>query len=285
MFPNPPRVFISYSIHDKHMANLISNALSSIGLIVIFDKYNINSGNKLTDIISENIRSSDYFIILLSQESMKSNWVQYELDQVLSKALYNRNVIIIPVIVNKFKQPTQHFLKGRKSFDLSFDFNLGLEKLVNYLKNIPYIDFNDLNINQFTNLVRDLLKKLKFSLEKNSYNYSDYGFDLKATTRNKDPFGEYIETNWAIQIKFYRSSRADISSLRQLTSYLYEKSLNFHGLLITNSQLTSAAREWLYDDERIDQKKIRVIDGVKLKELILDYPDIIKKYFHNEGVL
>jgi hypothetical protein len=81
------------------------------------------------------------------------------------------------------------------------------------------------------------------------------------------------------EFKYYKNARADINSLRQLSSYLEQLPMDFNGGLITNGILTSAAQEWLKENERRKRTNIRIIDGLKLKELILKHTDLVHEFF------
>lgn len=272
-----PKIFLSYSYQDKQKSNIIAEALTNADLEVYYDQYEINNGNSLTEMIYKSIKSSDYFVILISSESIKSKWVLHELNKFLSKEMYSRDIVIVPVLLSRCKLPET--LKNREKFNLSSNFEKGLNKLVSYLKNIPYVDFKMLDAVLFEELIKDLLERLKFNINESYNRHTDYGFDIKATYNHKNPFGGTLKTNWIFQLKFYRNSRADISSLNKL-SYLVSD--NLQGVLVTNGQLTSAARRWLNDNEKKEKTKIKVIDGIQLKELVLKYPDLVEKYFHRE---
>jgi hypothetical protein len=51
------------------------------------------------------------------------------------------------------------------------------------------------------------------------------------------------------------------------------------GLLVTNGQLTSAARDWLASAEAQSRIEIRVIEGTELKRLLLQHKELVNKYF------
>jgi hypothetical protein len=53
----------------------------------------------------------------------------------------------------------------------------------------------------------------------------------------------------------------------------------YKGLLVTNGQLTSAARAWLESAEAKNRAEVRVVDGPELKRLLLRHKELIYKYF------
>jgi len=129
----------------------------------------------------------------------------------------------------------------------------------------------------------DLLAMLGFTDMKQGWAIEDKGIDIKALYPRIDPFGAEIIETWLVEVKFYHESRADLKSIHQLAGYLSSLPEHCKGLLVTNSQLTSAAREWLASAESKDRIQIRVIDGTELKRLLLQHKDLIHKYFLKKG--
>lgn len=98
-----------------------------------------------------------------------------------------------------------------------------------------------------------------------------------------DPFGSEVLETWIVEVKFYHKSRADLKSIHQFVDYLSYLPEYCKGLLVTNSQLTSAARDMLASVESNRRIQIKVIDGTDLKRLLLKHKDLINKYFMKNG--
>ena len=64
-----------------------------------------------------------------------------------------------------------------------------------------------------------------------------------------------------------------------MSSYLEQLPSDCAGGLITNGILTSAAQEWLSENEKRKRTNIRGVDGLKLKELILKHTELVNEYF------
>lgn len=284
-----PRVFLSYSYQDQEKACLIADKLQDLGINVSHDQLGFDIGESFINRLYKEIESSDFFLLLLSKNSMESHWVAKELDYAISKTLHYRDITIVPLLLSPAKIPSS--LKDRVRFDLRRNFDIQIKKLSEYLRLIPYVDFELLDPFKFEQLCIALLKKLQFkdfeSKSIDTYHYEtplkDFKADFLATLRHKDPFGGYVKVNWVFEFKYYKNARADINALRQLSSYLEQLPVDFNGGLITNGILTSAAQEWLRENERRKRTNIRIIDGIKLKELLLKHTDLVHNFFIEGG--
>lgn len=84
------KIFISHSSEDKPFVEKVINEIGYDW--VIFDKYSFEAGQSLTDSIRKGIEDCDIFVLLISQHSIGSIWVQEELN------------LIAPLIVTKGTQ-------------------------------------------------------------------------------------------------------------------------------------------------------------------------------------
>lgn len=271
------RVFISYPMAARDLVEAIATQLRQAGLEVFYDKYSLSLGQEISSILFQAIQSSDYFVLFLDKDSCGQKWLRDELEHVLSKALYSRDISIIPVLLGKFRLPQSLALRTR--FDMTRDPRRESERLVEFLKCAPLVNFSNLNAQSFEDLVYNLLKALRFSKIESTPSFINRGYDFRAATHYKDPFGIKHEVNWLVQIKFYREARPDISSLRQLSYQLSDLPANTNGLLITNGQLTSTASEWLDEIKTKRRSAISVVDGVQLKDLVLRHPPLVHQFF------
>jgi len=84
-----PKAFLSYSHSDREIAERIATTtLRRNGIDVWFDKWEILPGDSLIrKIFEEGLAGADAFIVLLSQESVQSRWLQEELDAALIKRI------------------------------------------------------------------------------------------------------------------------------------------------------------------------------------------------------
>ncbi len=237
------------------------------------DFYEIGSQN-IKDQIQNALSACSYLIVLLSANSIKSKWVQYELNLALTRDLNARNITLLPVLLEDCEIPislSEYFI-----FDLRNPDNLN--KLINHIRIVPQIDFSALSYKQFEDLIEELLIRIGFKNIEREWEYKGNYIDIKGVFSHNDPFGEVVNETWIVEVKLYKSSRADIKTLNQLFTILQNFQEPVMGLLVTNGQLTSAAQDWLNSENQ--KSRLRIIDGPKLKRYLMNYNDIVNKYFH-----
>lgn len=272
------QVFLSYASEDSAVAHQIANELSRRGVRVWYDQFELDTGDSIAQAIEEAIHSSDYLVVLLSPNSAKSQWVQAELAAALQRELTARDIVVLPVIVEDCILPIS--LRDRAYLDLRSDFQGVLTKLAEQLRVAPEIDFSLLTPREFEDLVAELLETLGFhSLQRETRSEEGYVFDIEARYDQLDPFDVRVEEKWLVEVKFYQRERPDLRSLKQIAAYLETLPSGYKGLLVTNGQLTSASQYWLESEQAQKQLNVRVIDGPELKQLLLHYPRIARRYF------
>lgn len=97
-------LFISHSSKDKFFVRNLAEKLVSEGVKVWIDEAEIKVGDSLLQKISEGIKDSDYLVIVLSQSSVNSNWVQKELQMAMTKEMMG-NRIILPILIESCEIP------------------------------------------------------------------------------------------------------------------------------------------------------------------------------------
>ena len=92
MFPHPNEVFLSYSSLDWRFANKVAELLQRHG-VKVWHRGNILGAQQWHDEIGEALRRCDWFIILLSPNSIKSAWVKKELVFALRPGRYDDRIV------------------------------------------------------------------------------------------------------------------------------------------------------------------------------------------------
>ena len=128
------QVFISYSSRDKVIAHRIAKDLSTKGVPVWIDEWEIKIGESIFQKIDEGLKKSSYVLALLSEHSITSHWVQKELSLAYSAKIKDAQSIIIPVLVERLS-PSQvpPFLQSIKWVNLSTDYKSGIEDIIKAL--------------------------------------------------------------------------------------------------------------------------------------------------------
>src|SRR5437588_6390135 len=74
-------VFICHASADKNrIVRTLAADLESMGVDVWFDEWELGPGDSLRSRIASGISGCAYFLVVVSSRSLKSSWVQWELD-------------------------------------------------------------------------------------------------------------------------------------------------------------------------------------------------------------
>lgn len=284
------RIFISSTNSERDFADDLAERLRSHGLNPVYDVFEAELVEEWLHHVLYNVESSDVVLLLMPEHDYESKWIHREINKNIRYKLKSRNILVIPVYLGRrrllpsLSDQVSFFIENQSYSSSTKEYSeKSIDKLVTYLSYLPKVNFELLNSMDFELLIVELLKKLKFFDIEHQHFGRDMGFDISAKTKTRNPFGGVSYIYWAIEVKYNKSSRADISSLKQLSYYLEDRSLDVNGVLITNGQLTSTAREWLEYNEKEKRTSITVVDGVKLKQIILKYPQLVERFFGARG--
>jgi hypothetical protein len=124
---NKVYVFLAHSSADKKFALKLANHLKTFGIHAWVYESELRIGDSLVERIQQTLKQVDLLIVLLSPHSVRSRWVQKELEPMLVEEIETGKVKVIPVLYKKCKLPP--FLKGKLYADLStpakYEKNLG----------------------------------------------------------------------------------------------------------------------------------------------------------------
>lgn len=90
-------VFISYALDDSGIANELADELALRGISVFFDRETLVAGTNFREEIAQELRSSKAVVVLLSENTKRSSWVQEELSSVIERADGPK---VIPVLLD-----------------------------------------------------------------------------------------------------------------------------------------------------------------------------------------
>ncbi|HEX6901986.1 MAG TPA: toll/interleukin-1 receptor domain-containing protein [Thermoanaerobaculia bacterium] len=124
------RVFVSYSHLDRGFVRLFSAALNKRGIDVWLDEHEFDIGEKLADRIDWAINNCGYVVIVISDSSIASAWVRYELELVLVREQTEQRTCLIPVLLQGERIPAS--IQGRiiADFRTQHGLEVGFEKIV-----------------------------------------------------------------------------------------------------------------------------------------------------------
>ncbi len=121
-------VFISYSTKDRGFVEQLVKDLRSNGVQPWYDKWEMLPGDSLTRKIGEAILENDFFIVILSPNSVNSEWVQQELSVALNREFGERRVRVIPALLHDCEVPP--FLRDKVYANFQVSYNDGLYSLL-----------------------------------------------------------------------------------------------------------------------------------------------------------
>lgn len=122
-------VFISHAHEDKDIVGLIIQKFTSDGINYWVDEKDLLVGQVMDKAISEGIQKSWLFLIILTESSVSSKWVERELDEASHEEV-SGGKIIMPVVAKGLKAANlPPRLRRKYCVDLSTDFVGGYEKL------------------------------------------------------------------------------------------------------------------------------------------------------------
>jgi len=98
-------VFLSHNHADKSIARRIANDLRAARVTVWIDEGEMKPGDSLMGEIGSAIDASDFLIVLLSDNSVRSEWVRREVAVKLTQEFADRSVRVLPLVVGNCEIP------------------------------------------------------------------------------------------------------------------------------------------------------------------------------------
>jgi len=124
--------FISHSARDKAFVRKLAADLVASGVKVWIDEQNILVGDSIPEKIAQGLAESDFFLIVVSQNSVNSEWVKKELSGAIVHEIERRKVTVLPIRLDDAPVPAT--IKDKLYADFSHSYEEGLEKLLRSIK-------------------------------------------------------------------------------------------------------------------------------------------------------
>ncbi|MDQ2771479.1 MAG: toll/interleukin-1 receptor domain-containing protein [Bacteroidota bacterium] len=131
---SPRNNSISYSTKDSKFVDELSAELVKNRIQVWLDKWEMQPGDSLIDKIQNGISDSSFLLVVLSNNSVESEWCKKELNSGLMRELNEKKVVVIPILIDNCKIPL--FLQEKVYADFREDFNSGLKSLLRPLSKL-----------------------------------------------------------------------------------------------------------------------------------------------------
>jgi hypothetical protein len=124
--------FISHSTKDKPFVRRLAADLVASGIKVWLDEQNMLVGDSVPEKIAQGLAESDFFLIVVSENSVKSEWVKRELNSAIVHEIERRKVTVLPIKLNGAPMPDT--IKDKLYADFSSSYEDGMEKLIRSIK-------------------------------------------------------------------------------------------------------------------------------------------------------
>ncbi|HVA02052.1 MAG TPA: toll/interleukin-1 receptor domain-containing protein [Terriglobia bacterium] len=143
--------FISYSTKDQEFADRLYAGLQGKGVRCWFAPHDARSGRKLHEQIDRAIRFHDKLLLILSPDSMKSEWVKTEISKARKREVQEGRQVLFPVRLCSFEA-----LREWEGFDGDTGRDLAREIREYFIPDFSHWKNYDSYMEQFGRLLRDL---------------------------------------------------------------------------------------------------------------------------------
>lgn len=127
-------VFISYSTKDRKFVNELSAELIKNRINVWLDKWEMQPGDSLIDKIQDGLTDSSFLLVVLSENSVQSEWCKKELNSGLMREIKEKEVVVIPILLDDCEIPV--FLQEKVYADFRDEFETGFQELIRPLSKL-----------------------------------------------------------------------------------------------------------------------------------------------------
>ncbi|KAF6628806.1 toll/interleukin-1 receptor domain-containing protein [Paenibacillus sp. EKM208P] len=115
------KVFLSHSSNDKPFVRKLSDRLNRDGFQSWIDEMEIKVGFSISNSIESGIITSGYFVIVLTPDAISSEWVRRELDIATLREIRQKDIFILPVLLEDCEIPSMIATKKYANFKNSFE--------------------------------------------------------------------------------------------------------------------------------------------------------------------
>src|SRR6266581_6705723 len=132
-------VFISYSQRDSHFVDTLARNLVRNRHHIWLDRWELNVGDSLIEKIQGALVGSSAVLVILSKNSVESEWCKKELNATLMRELSEKKALLLPCVIDDCKIPLflheKLYADFRRDPDNAFnDVDRALAKFTNALQ-------------------------------------------------------------------------------------------------------------------------------------------------------
>jgi len=126
------KVFISHSTRDRRLVISLANILSKFGINISVAEWYLTPGQRLDKKVFNKIENSDCVVVLLTQNGLRSNWVQQEIGYTLKTGKP-----LIPLVEKGITPGDLAALQGREYIEYNpYQPQQALLKVSTYVKSL-----------------------------------------------------------------------------------------------------------------------------------------------------
>ncbi|HXS94144.1 MAG TPA: toll/interleukin-1 receptor domain-containing protein [Candidatus Limnocylindrales bacterium] len=96
----PPRAFVSHSGQDHQFVHKFAVDLCDYGVDAWYSQWEIKAGDSIPERIGRGLEDCEFFIYVLSNNSISSPWVQAELETAIGRKMAGKVQKIIPIKID-----------------------------------------------------------------------------------------------------------------------------------------------------------------------------------------
>ena len=128
--------FMSYSSADREKVQRLTDRLERAGLSIWLDLKQIAPGDSITLKIEDGLKRSDYLVVCLTKNSLRSGWSHAEFAPMLHKEIRERGTRVIPVLIDEIeREDVPPLLYDKLYVDVRTE--EGLNRLIAKVRNPP----------------------------------------------------------------------------------------------------------------------------------------------------
>jgi len=121
-------IFISYSHANKEFVDRLGSELAFRRRHVWVDRWELKVGDSLLERVQEALSDASALLIVLSRDSVSSQWCRKELSAGLLRELEEKRVVVLPVLIEDCVIPL--FLRDKLYADFRNSFEDGFSKIL-----------------------------------------------------------------------------------------------------------------------------------------------------------
>src|SRR5215213_7499402 len=125
------KIFISHSSVDKPFVRRLAARIRKAGYEVWLDEHELIAGDALGEKIAGALKETKVIVVIVSENSVRSNWLKYELNIAIER-MVKGDCRVIPTVIDNAPLPPE--VAGRIYADFRKNFAAGLKSIITALE-------------------------------------------------------------------------------------------------------------------------------------------------------